>query len=242
MTTSPAPSPAPVAWPRAIVFDLDGTLVDSAPDIQLAVNAAFAPLGVAPFDLAAVTTMIGGGARAAIVRAAGMVGLQLPDTEIEAALDRFYPVYAEASSSGRGLYPGANELLAELTARGIPLGLCTNKADPITAIALDALGIRSFFRTVVGARDDLPKKPDPAGLRAAYLPLATDIAAADVVMIGDTAADIGAARAAGCRSIAISHGYARVPPAELGADALVDHLSEVPAALTRLAREVVTNG
>lgn len=219
-------------WPRAIVFDLDGTLVDSAPDIRIAINAAFAPLGVAPFDLPAVKGMIGGGARAAIGRAAAQAGLTLSAADTEAALERFYPVYAEASSAGRGLYPGAVELLSDLTARGIPLGLCTNKAEHVTAIALAALDIRRFFKSVVGARDDLPKKPDPTMLRAAFKPLGVDASA--VVMIGDTAADIGAARAAGCRSVALAHGYSRVPVAELGADAMAASLADVPSALRTL--------
>ncbi|MGD9803906.1 MAG: HAD-IA family hydrolase [Hyphomicrobiaceae bacterium] len=232
MTTSTGTT----AWPRAIVFDLDGTLVDSAPDIQLAINAAFKPFGLPPFDLPAVTTMIGGGARPAISRAAALAGLSLSESETDDALARFYPVYAEASSAGRGLYPGAKELLSGLASQSIPLGLCTNKAEPIAEIALDALGIRHFFGSVVGARDDLPKKPDPAALRAAFTPLVADVVAADVLMIGDTTADIGAARAAGCRSIAITHGYSRVPVIELGADAIVDNLAEIPAALARLAR------
>jgi phosphoglycolate phosphatase len=225
-----------LSWPRAIVFDLDGTLVDSAPDIKRAVDAVFAPLGVPPFDLPAVKAMIGGGARMAIVRAAAQLGLPLSEAETDAALARFYPVYAKASSAGRGLYPGAVELLSSLSGQGIPLALCTNKAEEITAIALDALGIRRYFRAVVGAREDLPKKPDPAALRAAFEPLLDAPSPADVIMIGDSAADIGAAKAAGCRSIAIGHGYARVPVSELGADATVENLSEIPAAIERLAR------
>lgn len=219
-------------WPRAIVFDLDGTLVDSAPDIRLAINAAFGPLGAPPFELDQVKSMVGGGARASVVRAAGMAGLTLTDIEVDATLARFYPVYAEASAKGRGLYPGAVDLLSGLVERGIPLGLCTNKAQPITIIALEALGIRHFFSSVVGARDDLPKKPDPTMLRAAFAPLGAS--AADVLMIGDTGADIGAARAAGCRSIAISHGYSRVPVEDLGADAIVRRLAEVPDAIAAL--------
>lgn len=220
-------------WPRALVFDLDGTLVDSAPDIQRALNEAFQPLGVAPFGLDQVKGLIGGGAPAAIARAARMADRQLTAAEEAEALARFYPVYAEASAEGRGLYPGAIELLEHLTGRGLPLGLCTNKAQHITEIALGALGIRRYFTAVVGARDDLPKKPDPAMLLRAMAPLGADPAAS--VMIGDTAADIGAARAAGCRSIAISHGYSRIPSEELGADAIVSGLAEVPAALSGLA-------
>lgn len=228
---------APVSrWPRAIVFDLDGTLVDSAPDIQLALDAAFAPLGAAPFALAAVKSFIGGGARAAIGRAAETLGLSLTDAETEATLARFYPVYAEASAVGRGLFPGAIALLEQLSAGGMPLGLCTNKSQPITDIAVKALGIAGYFRTIVGARDDLPKKPDPAPLRAAIAPLRA--APADVVVVGDSGADIGAAKAAGCRSVAVRHGYSRTPVDQLGADAVIATLPELPAALASLARAI----
>ena len=223
----------PAGWPRAIVFDLDGTLVDSAPDIQLAINAAFAPLGVAAFDLDRVKGLIGGGAPAAVARAAAMAGVTLSPDEEKAALGRFYPVYAEASAEGRGLYPGARELLDHLAGLGMPLGLCTNKAQPITEIALRALGIDGYFRAVIGARDDLPKKPHPAPLLAAIAPLSVE--PAELLMVGDTAADIGAARAAGCRSIAIGHGYSRVPVSDLGADGVIHRLSELPEAIDGLA-------
>lgn len=219
-------------WPRAIVFDLDGTLVDSAPDIQLAINAAFGPLGIAPFDLTTVKSLIGGGAPAAIARAAAMAGLTLAAADEKLTLDRFYAVYAEASAAGRGLYPGAHELLDHLSGRRIPLGLCTNKSQPIAEIALRALRIERYFGSVIGARDDLPKKPDPTALLAALSPLG--IPAADALMIGDTAADIGAAKAAGCRSIAIGHGYSRVPVLDLGADAVVADLTSLIGTIARM--------
>ena len=226
--------PATGSWPRAIVFDLDGTLVDSAPDIRLALNAAFEPLGVAPFELDVVKTFIGGGARTAIARASATVGMTLSEADIESALARFYPVYAEASAAGRGLFPGAAELLEYLARRGLPLGLCTNKAQPITDIAVKALGIAHFFRTIVGARDDLPKKPDPAPLRAAFTPLGVE--AAEVLVVGDSGADIGAAKAAGCTSVAIRHGYTRIPVEQLGANYIISHLRELPDAIAALAR------
>ncbi len=229
------PSPArSEGWPRAIVFDLDGTLVDSAPDIQVAINAAFSPLGARPFDLETVKGLIGGGAPAAVARAAALAGMTLSAEDEAAVLARFYPVYAEASAKGNGLYPGALALLDHLAEAGVPLGLCTNKAQPIAMIALKALGIAGYFKAIVGARDDLPKKPDPAMLRAAIAPLG--VPTGDAVMIGDTAADIGAARAAGCRSIAIGHGYSRQPVAELGADAVVSHLGDVIEAVAQLRR------
>ncbi len=220
------------SWPQAIIFDLDGTLVDSAPDIRRAVNAAFGPLGIAPFSLPAVKGLIGGGARAAVRRAASQSGMTLSETEETTLLDRFYEVYEAASAEGKGLYPGAHELLGDLQRQGVRLALCTNKAEHVTAVAVEALRIKSYFEAIVGARDDLPKKPDAAPLRAALAPLR--VAPGHALMIGDSAADIGAAKALGCQSVAVSYGYAKGAPSELGADALVDALSEVPAAITRL--------
>jgi phosphoglycolate phosphatase len=125
-------------------------------------------------------------------------------------------------------------LLEHLTGRGLPLGLCTNKAQPITDIALPALGIAAYFNVVVGARDDLPKKPDPAMLRAAMALLGAE--PAEVLIVGDSGADIGAAKAAGCRSVAIRHGYSRQPVDQLGADIVISALAEVPDAIVALSR------
>ncbi len=218
--------------PKALIFDLDGTLVDSAPDIARALNAGFGPLGAPPFPLAQVASFIGNGASVTIDRAAAFARLELTTAQIADVTARFFDTYAVASAEGNGLYPGALELLAGLERQGTPLGLVTNKSEPITHIALAALGITRHFTAIVGARDDRPKKPDPAGLHAAMTLLGAS--PAEVVMIGDSAADIGAAKAAGCRSIAVSYGYTRVPPAELGATLVVDRLSDIPAALARL--------
>lgn len=218
--------------PGAVVFDLDGTLVDSAPDIAVAINAAFEPLGVPTFSLPAVRTMIGGGATVAVRRAAIQAGVDLTPAVEAAALERFFAALGEASKAGRGLYPGAQDLLEHLASAGVPLAICTNKAEPITHVALEALGIARYFGAVVGATDALPKKPDPAMLHAALSGVGRT--ADGALMIGDTHADIDAAKAAGCRSIAVTFGYSRKPAAELGADAVIDHLSEVPAIIRRL--------
>ena len=222
-------------WPKAVIFDLDGTLVDSAPDIAQALAAGFGPLGVAPFALADVHGFIGSGAAVAIRRAAKTVGLELSAEQESGVYTRFMETYAAASAEGNGLYPGTHELLASLSSLDVRLGLVTNKADPITRIALGALGIDRYFGAVVGARDGLPKKPDPAGLHEALARLA--VAPTEAVMVGDSGSDIGAARAAGCRAIAVSYGYAHKPPIELGADIVVDRLADVPAALTSLMRD-----
>ena len=211
--------------PRAIVFDLDGTLVDSAPEIATALNSSMAEIGQPPFALAEVQTFIGGGAKVALQRALAARGTDLDEAVFDAMMASFYKVYAEVSEAGNGLYPGVHETLTELRRRGMPLGVCTNKAEHITAIALRALGIAPFFTAVIGARDDLPRKPAPDMLMAALATLGAR--PADALLVGDSRSDAGAARAAGCPVIAVSYGYAHGPVADLRADRVIDRLNDL---------------
>ncbi len=220
------------ALPKAVVFDLDGTLVDSAPDIARALNAAFGPHGVPRFDVPAVVKLIGGGAMAAIEKALLSAGLARTPDEKQALLADFMTAYRAVSAEGRGLFPGAMDLLTGLNARSVGCGLCTNKAEDVTAVALKALGIDQHFQSVIGASERLPKKPHPAMLLAALDGLG--VAPTDAVMIGDSPADYGVARAAGVAVILVDFGYTHTPVRELGADAVVSHLSEIPAALAAL--------
>lgn len=218
-------SRAPKFRPKAIVFDLDGTLVDSAPEIATSLNAAIAGIGMHPFPLAEVQGFIGGGAAVALRRALTARGKDLDEATFKAVLAHFYEVYAEVSQKGSGLYPGVVETLTALRGHGLPLGVCTNKAAPITAIALEALGIASFFTTVVGARDDIPRKPAPDMLLAALTTLGAT--PAESLVVGDSRSDVGAARAAGCPVIAVSYGYPHGPVAALSADAVIDRMPDL---------------
>lgn len=211
--------------PKAIVFDLDGTLVDSAPEIAIALNTAMAEIGQPSFPLTEVQTFIGGGAKVALQRALATRGADLGEGVFDAMMASFYKVYAEVSEAGNGLYPGVKETLAELSRRSFPLGVCTNKAAHITAIALKALGIAPYFAAVVGARDDLPRKPAPDMLLAALGQLG--VRPSEALVVGDSRSDIGAARAAGCPVFAVSYGYAHGPVADLAADRVIDRMPDL---------------
>lgn len=211
--------------PKAIVFDLDGTLVDSAPEIAMSLNAAVGAIGMDPFPLNEVQNFIGGGAAVALRRALTARGNVLDDDTFKSVLTHFYEVYAEVSQKGNGLYPGVVETLTALRAHGLPLGVCTNKAAHITTIALEALGIAPFFATVVGARDDIPRKPAPDMLLRALAALGAT--PAESLVVGDSKSDVGAARAAGCPVIAVSYGYPHGPVTALGADAVIDRMPDL---------------
>ena len=216
---------------RAVVFDLDGTLVDSAPDITLALNAAFREHGAA-FSVGDVKKMIGKGADVTISRAMAAAAIAEAATLHRTLYDAFMRSYREVSAAGRGLFPGAIEMLEGLRRDGYRLGLCTNKAQDVTDVAVDALRIRPLLDVVLGAVEERPKKPHPAMLEKVLADAGAPVSRA--VMVGDSAADVGVARAAGCPVVLVSFGYTAIPVAELGGDAVIDHLSAVPATVERL--------
>ncbi len=224
-------------FPKAVVFDLDGTLVDSAADIARAINAGFEVMGTPPFTAHDVHRLVGEGAVVAINRAAAAAGVALSDEKRALVMERFFAKYAEVSAEGNGLYPGARELLTALRARGVKTALCTNKAEPVAKIAAKALGISDLLDVIVGARDDRPRKPFPDMIHACIDPVGVSVR--DAVMIGDSKADLGAARSAGVPIILTSFGYSTTPIADLRPDAIVDHLDEVMAALTKVMTKTI---
>jgi phosphoglycolate phosphatase len=208
---------------KAIIFDLDGTLVDSALDLRNAVNVLLADEGLRQLDIDEVKSMIGDGAAKLVERAVSATGGDL--SRLPALVTRFLQIYEANASHHTECYPGVVEMLAGLRGLGFALAVVTNKPHAATIEILEALGLRAYFDTVIGG-DTLPeRKPHPAPILAALNCLG--VAPESALMIGDNYHDVQAARAAGVRAFAVTYGYSHKPHAELGADHLIDTMSEL---------------
>jgi phosphoglycolate phosphatase len=212
----------------ALLFDLDGTLVDSLPDLAHAVNLLLAEDGLCALDPAKVRLMIGDGAKKLVERAYGASGVS-PLADIAAKVARFLELYEYGPALHTTIYPGVIETLTELKQLGMKQAVVTNKPLAATEKVLDGLGLASFFDAVVGAEDGLALKPDPAPLRLALQKLGASTELA--VMIGDNANDVAAARALKIPVIAVAYGYARTLPDQLGADLLIERFDDLTTAL-----------
>ncbi|MDZ4842441.1 MAG: HAD-IA family hydrolase [Hyphomicrobium aestuarii] len=217
---------------RAVVFDLDGTLADSAPDIAAALNVALGLRGLSPLPISDVIAMVGHGARRLAERALAAQGVTGDDTATRALVAEFETAYAAAPCVGTKLYPGVLGDLAGLRTQGWYLTVCTNKPQALADRVIDGLGIRGHFDAIVGARDGVPLKPSGDMVRLALSE--ADATHARAVMVGDSKADLGAGRAAGLPVVLMSHGYSTLPLAELGADAVLPGFEGLLATLDRL--------
>lgn len=215
----------------ALIFDLDGTLIDSAPDMTRVVNRTLARFGRPPVTEEQVRGMVGDGSAMLVRRAfAASGGGELDDAAAGDVLRDYLDAYYEDSEPSR-LYPGVAETLRDLAGRGVRLGLCTNKPERISRKLLELLGLSDLFGAVAGG-DTLPvKKPDGRHLGWVLEQLGGGRAA----MVGDNGNDVKAARAVGVPVVAMSYGYPRMPVAELGADLVLDRFPDLPEALERLA-------
>ncbi len=198
-----------------VIFDLDGTLVDSLPDIGAALNQGLATFGLAPFPLAEVRALVGEG----VLRLAGKALALRPSAggaedaaRAQALADLVRDEYRARPCVQSRLYPGIAEVLQSLRAEPARrLAVLTNKPGEITRPLLAALGIDGLFHAAIGDGDGFPRKPDPAAARALFERFSCDPAAA--LMVGDGIPDLQVARAAGCASAAALWGYS--DPADL---------------------------
>lgn len=213
-----------VGSPSAVLFDLDGTLVDSVPDIAGALNVCLADAGLEPLPVAAIRAMIDAGIERLLEAAFGLRGARLTPQEAEAWAARFMVLYEARVVRDTVLRPGAADLVGLLSEAGIPLGVCTNKAEGLARAVLDGLGLGDRIAALVGPGENRPKKPDPAILRAALDRLRARHDAA--ILVGDNAADVAAARAANIAVVLVEGGHTVVPPDRLGADRVFTGLDD----------------
>jgi phosphoglycolate phosphatase len=215
---------------RFVVFDLDGTLIDSAPDLQAAANTVLREAGRAALDLATIRRFVGDGVRKLVERAFTASGPALADDALDRATARYVGLYEAAASVLTRPYDGVTETLRRLRAAGLKLAVCTNKPVAAAGIVLTELGLADFFDGVSGGDSVARRKPDPEHVLDALRRIGGT--PADAAMVGDNEHDIAAGKAAGLFTIAVTYGYARVPYPALGADRLVDHFAELEAVLT----------
>jgi phosphoglycolate phosphatase len=212
---------------QALLFDLDGTLVDSVPDLAAAVNGVLAELGRPPLGLPQVTSMVGDGTSALVERALAASGAG--DTPLRAAHDRFLALYEADPTRLTRPYPGVPAVLEELAAAGWRLGICTNKPERATRTVLAGLDLARFFAVVLGGDSGPTRKPDPGPLRAALGRLGSE--PGNAAMIGDHRNDVAAAQAAGMPVAFARYGYGAATLAGLTPDAVIDRFAELPQAL-----------
>jgi phosphoglycolate phosphatase len=215
-----------------IVFDLDGTLVDTAPDLIDTLNAILARHDVAPVAFDQARSMIGAGVKPLLQRALASKGLRLSPAAIDAMFAEYLELYAEHIADRSLPFPGLNDALDSLAARGCRLAVCTNKLEWLSVRLLDALGLSRRFVAICGQDTFTMRKPDPDMLRLTIARAGGDTGHA--VMVGDSMTDVATARAASIPVVAVDFGYTDTPPHELGADRLISHFDALPEAVRQL--------
>jgi phosphoglycolate phosphatase len=213
-----------------LLFDLDGTLVDSVPDLCAVLNQVLSEHGYAPLSPEAVRPMVGDGVAPLVIR--GFAACGGSEAEAKAALPHYISLYEANATRYSLLYPGVRDSLVELRRRGYGTAVCTNKLQGATLAVLRGFGIDGLFDGIAGGDRYPVKKPDPGHLLRLIAELNGDQQRA--AMIGDSENDAASAHAAGLPLILMRYGYARIDPAELGAQQLLDRFDELPAALAAL--------
>lgn len=218
-----------------IVFDLDGTIVDTAPDLTSATNHALALAGAAPVTVGELHPFIGRGSKAMIDAGLAFRGISVSEVDGQRLHKAFLEFYADNVAVGSRPFEDVPELLDALADAGAKLAVCTNKYVALSRLLLVELRLADKFAAIAG-RDTFPVcKPDPAHLTGTIAMAGGD--AARAVMVGDSEVDIATALAARIPCIAVTFGYTSRPVRELGPDVVIDHFREFPAALDTVLRQ-----
>ena len=217
---------------RTVVFDLDGTLVDTAPDLINALNYVLDREGMPPVPLPAARTMIGAGARRMLERGLELEGRAVALEELDRLTRDFIDYYAAHIADASRPFEGLEGALDDLAARGYRFAVCTNKLEWLSKLLLDRLGLSARFAAICGADTFGIAKPDPAILRQTVARAGGEMSS--TVMVGDAGPDIGVARRAGVPVIGVEFGYTEVPIADLKPDLLIGHMGQLPVAVETL--------
>jgi phosphoglycolate phosphatase len=209
-----------------LIFDLDGTLIDSKLDLALAVNATRAHFGLPPLDLETVGNYIGNGAPVLIRRA---MGLEASDAETEKALEFFLVYYGDHKLDNTRAYPGIPEALEELHQAGVRMAVLTNKPVRISGRICEGLGLSKYFTHVYGGNSFERKKPDPLGVET--LLAETGVPKERAMMVGDSAVDVQTARNAGVKVCGVTYGFQPESFAACPPDMIVDRPEELVRAV-----------
>lgn len=215
--------------PPLVVFDLDGTLVDTAPDLVGALNAILEREGIPPVPAQSARKMIGAGARALLERGLERDGRHIDADKLNRMVQDFIAHYADNIAVHSKPFDGLVAALDVLAARGCTFAVCTNKLEWLSRRLLDQLNLSPRFAAICGADTFGIAKPDPAILRQTVVRAGGDIASA--IMVGDAGPDIGVARRAGIPVIGVDYGYTEVPIRDLGPDIVISHLEQLPDAV-----------
>jgi phosphoglycolate phosphatase len=214
----------------ALIFDLDGTLVDTAPDLLGALNAILIREGRRPVDHADLRHLVGYGARTMLSEAFKMTGDAMEDARLPHLIDDYIDHYRRHVAVASRPFPGVDETLAALKERGFKLGVLTNKPQELTDLLLPALDLDRYFDAIHGAGRYSYNKPDAR----VFHHVMDELGGGPALMIGDSITDVQTARAAKVKVILVSFGYTPEPAHTLGADAVVDRFADIPDVATML--------
>jgi len=221
-----------MASASTIVFDLDGTLVDTAPDLISALNYVLDREGLPAVPLASARNMIGAGARKLIERGLELEGRAVSADDLNRLTADFINYYAAHIADASRPFEGLETALDDLTSAGFRLAVCTNKLEWLSKRLLDQLKLSPRFAAICGADTFGVSKPDPAILKQTVARAGGKLTS--TIMVGDAGTDIGVARRAAVPVIGVSFGYTDVPIAELKPDRLIHHMRDLPEAVTAL--------
>ncbi len=223
-----------VPFPETIIFDLDGTLVDTAPDLTAALNAVMRSKGRSEVPLDDVRHMVGRGARYLIERAMEATGEPASADAITDLMKHFLVHYEANIAVHSRPFEHAEMVVRRLAERGHKLGICTNKPEALSLKLMNELKLRALFPVILGADSRPYRKPDPRHLLDTISALRGN--PANAVLVGDSETDVKTARAANVPVVVVAFGYTEIPPRDLGADAVIDHFGALEQALKSLVR------